>query len=391
MSLPVAGKSHRPPRTRWDQIPRMLQAQGLDVLVTVSPENVTYTGGFYEYTLPIIRDRISATLIPAMGEPVYLVVDKFEGTARRNSWIKEMATYRENADSPIRVLAGILEERGFGAGTIAIEQEYLSAGYLEELRGYLPRASFQDGSVILARTRSVKTDDEVAFIEAAVKATETSHLKVYRTMKPGDKEIEIARRVRAQNLIEGADFVDHSFVAAGRNTLEGHHIPDETPIRRGDVVVIDSGGKFAGYYSDMSRPVVVGKPNARQQSMWRRLHDVQRKCVESLRVGVRAGEAYAPLRQQREYEDVWFYGHGLGVFVHDPPMLTQYYEDGMKTTTNLSTIWELEPNMLVMVEIGFADREGGQWYTFEDLVLVTEGGPRILSSVIDTAEMFVVE
>lgn len=391
MTLDVSEKRHRGPRTRWDQIPRMLIEEGVDVLVAISPENVTYTCGYYEYTLPIIRDRISATIIPAAGEPAHLLVDKFENTARLNSWIREMVTYRENAQSPIKVLAAVLEEKGLGEATVAVEEEYLCAGYLKELSGYLPRARFQDASVILARTRSIKTEEEVSFIEAAVRATETAHLKVYETLRPGDTEIAIARRLRAQNLAEGADFVDHGFVAAGHHSLEGHHIPDETSIAPGDVVIIDSGGKFSGYYSDMSRPIVVGKPNARQRSMWQKLRDVQRECVESLRVGVKAGEAYDHLRRRSEFQDIWFYGHGLGVFIHDTPMLTSYHKNGVKTTTNLSTTWQLEPNMMAMVEVGLADHERGQWYTFEDLVLVTEKGPRILSNIIDTTGLFVVE
>lgn len=79
----------------------------------------------------------------------------------------------------------------------------------------------------------------------------------------------------------------------------------------------------------------------------------------ALRVGVTAGEAFALLRQDPKYSDIWFYGHGLGLFVHDPPMLLPYHEKGLRTTTNLSTTWVLEPNMLVMVEFGLSDPDDG--------------------------------
>jgi Xaa-Pro dipeptidase len=391
MSLKVSGTVNRTPRTRCDQIPKTLQHEGLDALVAVSPENVLYTSGHWEYTLPCIRDRISATIIPATGAPIYLVVDKIEGAARRNSWIKTVVSYKENVDSPIKALADVLTEKGLATSTIAIEKEYLSAGYHEELLQYLPRVSLRDASTILAMTRSVKTDEEVAYIEAAVRATETAHLNVYQTLKPGDTEIVIARRIRVQNLLEGADYVEQSTVEAGANGFEGHHVPDKTPLTIGDVVKIDSGGKFNGYSSDMSRPIVVGKPSARHRDMWKKLRDVQREAVECVRVGVRAGQAYHDLRADAENRTISFYGHGLGVFPHDPPMLTEYVPNGLKTTTNLSADWELEPNMLVMVELGLTDRDAGQRYHFEDLVRVTKAGPRILSNVMNTEEMFVVE
>jgi Xaa-Pro aminopeptidase len=391
MSVKPSGHVHRAPRNRWHRIPEILRPDEIDVLVAVSPENVVYTSGHWEYTLPFLRDRISATIIPASGDPTYLVVNKIEGAARRNSWISTIVTYRENADSPIRAIADVLAEQGFANGNVAVEKEFLSACYFDELRTYLPKATLRDASGLLARVRSVKTDEEVAFISEAVRSTETAHLTVYETLRPGDTEIAIARRLRAQLLIEGADYVEQNSVETGRNGLEGHHIPDQTPIKPGDVAKIDSGGKYNGYSSDMSRPIVVGRPSSRHRSMWRKLRDVQREAVERVRVGVRAGQAYAALRTKPGNEGITFYGHGIGVFEHDAPMLTEFYSNGLRTTTNLSADWELEPNMLVFVELSLKDHEGGNCYHFEDLVLVTDSGPRILSNVMDTEEMFVVE
>ena len=390
MNSSVSRRVNRVPVNRWNQIPLMLTKQNVDVLVTVSPENVTYTSGHFEYTLPIIRDRISATILPAEGEPVYLVVNQVEDAARRNSWIKDVRIYKENAESPVAALARILTEKGFASGCIAIESEFLTTGFFEELRGYLPNARFCDGSIILARARSVKTDEEVAFIEAAVKATETAHLKVFQELRVGDTEVEIARRLCAQTLLEGADLVSQNTVSSGRNTLEGHHVPDATAIQPGDVIQTDTGGIFAGYWSDISRQVVVGEPSSRQRSMWTKLRNAQREGVECMRVGTKAGDAYTHLKGLERWDNIWPYGHGIGVLIHDIPMLLPYYESGLKTTTNFGTNWELEPNMLVMVEFALFDREGGQRYTFEDLVLVTDNGPRILSNVIDTTEMYVV-
>ena len=125
--------------------------------------------------------------------------------------------------------------------------------------------------------------------------------------------------------------------------------------------------------------------------MWQKLRNLQRRAIDTVRAGVKAGEAYDNIRRQAETENIWFYGHGLGLFVHDPPMLTPYYEDGWKTTTNISSSWELEPNMVVVVEFGLNDYEGGQGYFVEDVVVVTEGSPRILTDVMDTTELFVIE
>jgi Xaa-Pro aminopeptidase len=391
MTLSATGTVFRTPKTRWTEIPKMLQRGSLDALVTVSSENVVYTSGHFEYTLPILRDRISATIIPAEGEPTYLVVDQVEGAAKRISWIKDVATYKENAESPIQVIAQILCDKGFARGKIAVEDEMLSKGFAEELQEYLPQSHLHNGSVLLAKARSIKTDEEVAMIEAAVKATERAHFKVLQETRPGDSEIQLARRLRAQTLLEGADYIIHGVVSSGLNTQEGHHIPDDTPLKPGVVIQTDTGGLFAGYCSDISRLAVVGQPNARQKANYQKLHDAQRAAVDCMRPGVVAGNAYDQIRGRPGWEDVWFYGHSLGVFVHDVPMLTKYHQGGLRTTTNLSATWELQPNMMFMVELALNDPEVGQRYTFEDLVLVTENEPRILSTEMDTTEMFVIE
>jgi Xaa-Pro aminopeptidase len=221
---------------------------------------------------------------------------------------------------------------------------------------------------------------------------ERAHLKVYQTLKPGDTELQIARRVHAQNLLEGADFTNHVTVNAGKNTTIGlRYIPDETPIQPGDVVTIDTGCKFAGYTTDLSRPVVVGKPSEHQRSMWHKLWEANRTAIEATRPGVKASEMYAHLRSDPEYSNVWFYAHGLGLFVHEPPLCEPYQEHGMQTSSTFSANWEIQPNMMLMVENSLRDPEHGQNYHFEDLVLVTEGGARLLSNLMDTREMFVVE
>lgn len=386
----VSVRVNKVPRTRWDIIPELLESSGLDAVVAVSPENVTYTTGHFEYTLPTLRDRIAATIISTTDKPVYLVVDVVEGAAKRNSWISDVRGYKENKESPIRVLAAILEEQGLTRRRVAVELEYLSAAYMKELLEYLPQVTFEDGSIVLARARSIKTPQEIDHISASVRATERAHHTVCESLKPGDTEIEIVRRLQIQNLIEGADYVTHAVVEAGANALEGHHVPDSTPIKPGDIVGMDHGGRFAGYVSDIARPVVVGKPTDHQKAMWARLWAAHRKGIDSIRVGVTAGEALRQLREDPRNRDIWFYGHGIGTFTHDPPMLTQYYPSGLRTTTNITAQWTLEPDMLVYVEFSLLDKEGGQAYTIEDLVHVTENGPRILSTESDTEELFVV-
>jgi Xaa-Pro dipeptidase len=391
MDLPVVGTFNKFPLTRWDTIPQTLQAQQIDALIAISPENVAYTSGHSEDILHALRDRISAVIIYASGDATYMPYAALERQARVYSWIKDIRGYPQ-AQSPIRHMANLLQEKGLAEGAIAYDEEFLTAQYFEELRGYLPKARFCGGSVILAQTRAVKTAEEIGLLDRAMRAMETAHLKIYQTIRPGDTELQIARRVHAQNLMEGADFTNHITVNAGRNTTIGlRYIPDETPIKAGDVVTIDTGCKFAGYTTDLSRPIVVGKPSEHQRAMWRKLWEANRAAMAATRPGVKASEMYAHLRSDPNFANVWFYAHSLGLFVHEPPLCEPYHEYAAQTSYTVSANWTIEPNMVLMVENALRDPEHGQNYHFEDMVVVTEDGCKLLTNLMHTEEMFVVE
>ena len=139
----------------------------------------------------------------------------------------------------------------------------------------------------------------------------------------------------------------------------------------GDLIVVDAGALVDGYHADMTRTFVVGEPDAWQVEV----HDVVLRAQTSARERYRDGadlrEVDAAARDlvadagHAEHFDHGL-GHGVGLEIHEPPYL------GPRSTGTMSA------GMAITVEPGvYLPGRGG--VRFEDTLVVTPGGPRVLT------------
>jgi Xaa-Pro aminopeptidase len=126
---------------------------------------------------------------------------------------------------------------------------------------------------------------------------------------------------------------------------------------------------------------VAGKPSVDQADAWKRNRDVHYICIESMQPGRPVRDTYHLC--QREYEkrgmscDMPFIGHSFGVGQHEFPVLTPFAPE------------IYEPGMILMLEpMGVDPRVGG--FSIEDMILITEGEPKILSDAVGSEEMIVI-
>ena len=74
-------------------------------------------------------------------------------------------------------------------------------------------------------------------------------------------------------------------VAAGANAWEIHHRPDATPLRPGDMVILDLGVIFRGYASDMTRTVCLGEPTPCMREVHDLVAEAQNRAFAEIRAG----------------------------------------------------------------------------------------------------------
>ncbi len=365
-----------------DELNREVAASDFDAIVAMSPENVPYTSGVLLWTQRTIRDRLALVVWPRDGDPTFIVATNEEGYVREKSWIGDIRGYVQHRESPIDVLADVLRERGLGAGRVGIEPSYLSADFHAELLSAMPEAQFAPCESLFERARMVKTPAEVELLTRAAVATERALMSTYSTAQPGDTERSLVNRLGAHILQAGADLPAFLYLTVGPNTGHAHPDPTDYVAREGDLLKTDCGGYFAGYYSDIGRTAVLGRATPEQRSVYSRLAEVHRETIESMRPGVPASHVFDVAARGYErvnipFKGLAFAGHGVGLYIHEAPMLSADEHT------------ELRPNMVFSVEtrVRWPGREG---YHIEDVVVIREDGPEWVTTFMPTSELMVI-
>jgi Xaa-Pro aminopeptidase len=355
----------------------------LDVLVATSPENTFYLSGCYLQTQLVLRDRLALVVMPREGAEAYIVCNIEESLARSVGWIDDVRTYVENADSPVDALAEVLEEKGLDKGRVGIEVKFCTAAYYWELEGRLPGATLVPADAVLGQARALKTPAEIERLHKAAVVTEEAVYTAWKRSHPGDTEKDVAERMVEEMMKRGADRVDHISLGCGQNTAVVHHQPGPKKLEPGDLFTSDFGVVYQGFWSDIARVGVVGQPSQLQRDLYKTLREVQRATIARMKPGVEARELFNFAKEEylrRGVDFAWrpHIGHSMPqTRGHEDPRIQPFDET------------PLEPNMLIAIEPSF--RAGKERYHIEDLVLVTDNEPRILSDWWNTEELFIFE
>ncbi len=191
-------------------------------------------------------------------------------------------------------------------------------------------------------------------------------------LAPGVTEREVALEIDHFMRKKGADGPSFDpIVASGARSAVPHATVSDKPISSGDFVVLDIGARYAGYCSDMTRTVVVGKPSDEQKEIYRTVREAQAMALERVRAGASCRELDGLARGRIEragFEGKFLHGlgHGVGIEVHEAPTISQESADSLEA----GEVITVEPGIYVS---GF----GG--VRIEDLVLVSGAGAENLS------------
>ena len=330
----------------------LLEPLELDALYITRPENVRYLSGF-----PHPEDA-QVLLTP---EGAFLLTDPRYPEAERESQIPAKVLRREEREALLKDLRG----------RVGFEAEHLPYAALERLREMVP-VEWVPTKGVIERLRLKKTPEEVARIRKAQALAEKALERALSLLKPGVEEREVALEIEfflRKAGAEGAAFPP--IVASGVRGALPHAGASEKRLEAGELVTLDLGAKVAGYHSDMTRTVALGKPPLEMRRVHQAVLSALEVALENLRPGRTGKEVDALAREElkRHGLDRYFVhslGHGVGLAVHEGPSLSPYTEE------------VLEPGMVVTVEPGvYLPGVGG--VRIEELVLLTEDGMELLS------------
>ena len=263
----------------------------------------------------------------------------------------------------------------------AFQEQSASASPLEWLHranGFPVYVSLQDVKPILDELRRVKDAGEIALIRKATEASMAGHLAAMRAMKPGMTEREIAAIVQYEFQKRGCERPAYApIVGAGFNSTVLHYSDDSATIQAGDVVLIDVGGEYSMYATDITRTLpATGKFTPRQREIYNIVMGAQEAAIKAFRAGHSAmsGDAADAL-----YNTAYKFINTHGKDLHGKP-LGQYFIHGLGHFVGLSvhdvggTTVRLDQGMVFTIEPGIYIPEEKLGVRIEDMFYVNENG-----------------
>jgi Xaa-Pro aminopeptidase len=270
---------------------------------------------------------------------------------------------------------GISEVLPAGKLRLAFEDANLTVRAHERLRSLMPdRVELVAAGDPVESLRAVKEPGEIERIRAASEIADAAFRQLLEAGLVGRTEVEVAdalARAMREGGARGVSF--DAIVAAGAHGALPHAQPRDVAIGPGELVVIDWGAELDGYCSDCTRTLATGDPGEPAREAYELVRDAQLAGVEAIRAGVSGrdadGAARAVIDGAGHAEHFGHgLGHGVGLEIHEAPRLSQR-SDAVLQDGNVVTV---EPGVYLPGRFGVR---------IEDLVVVTESGCEILTSV----------
>ena len=267
----------------------------------------------------------------------------------------------------------LLADEFDGACSIGIDKNF-PARFLMPLMDLVDECHFELGSECVDRVRMVKDEKEQQLMIEASKINDLVVDEVINICAKGNlTEKEVSDQLAGIYQKHGC--TGNSFepiVAYGKNGADNHHSGDDSTLKPGDSIVIDIGGLYKGYCSDMTRTVFYKEVSPKQKAVYELVLKAQKAAEAMIKPGVRlcdidkcARDIIAEGGYTVEFNHRL--GHFIGRDVHEWGDVSQNYDIEVQEGMTFS----IEPGVYLQGEFGVR---------IEDLVLVTEDGCKVLNS-----------
>lgn len=366
---------------------KMVEA-GLDtILLTTEPDIRYFTGYLTQFWQSPTRPWY--LLVPQSGKPV-AVIPSIGADCMGRTWIDDIRIWSSphESDDGISLLTETIQQLAGPAATIGLlmgRETHFRAPLadLEQIRNALPDCRWQDATAIVQGLRVVKSEREIEKIGYIASVASAAFDLVPDLLREGMSEVDAFRAFRIACLQLGADEVPFLVGGAGQGGY-GDIIspPSDRTLTEGDVLILDTGCVWDGYFCDFDRNFAVG-------AIGDEVHKAHEVCWQATEAGIKAalpGATCADLFEAMNAVmaphaimsdgDVGRLGHGLGMQLTEHPSHTAWD----KTV--------LEEGMVLTLEPGYAFAHGRMMVHEEDIVvrktgaeLLTKRAPRQLPMI----------
>ena len=367
---------------------RELAASNMDALMVWKDENVRYLTSLRAQLIAGKTMALNGALLTPDGDPVLLCSGGEIDKARAGMpWIAEahaipIMEQAELVDGFVRdILRPILTERGLDSGRLGVDAANIS--FIDSMRTHLPDLELLDADTPMQRARLIKSDVEIAIIAEACAIGDAVTQRALDGTRAGRRELEVAGDAMQTLFHLGGEMahVITPFVASGEHMSPPHRLATDKLMRNSDLCFIDIGAMWNGYFADIGRTTIIGRPNRRQKEIYTAVYAGLMAGIAKMRPGFTTADTSDAIISEiaehglAEHLFSLFIGHGIGVGANEPP----YIGENMPGATT----HEFLPGMVFAVEplVWVPGVPGGGGVRIEDMVLITEDEPVVLSRV----------
>lgn len=343
--------------------------QGIDAMLITEPHNRTYLSGWSE------DESEAGLLIIGQHRRFLLTSPLYSEVASRDAAGWEVIVPSPPERDYTKTIVSLAQEQGWKR--ISFDAKALSyatyAKYTKAGEGTFTLQPIEENYVDMLRL--VKQPHEIELLRRAIAITDATFAHICQWIRPGMTEKEVEWEISRKMAELGADGPSfRSIVASGPNGSMPHAIASQRRIQRGELITIDMGARYKGYCADMTRTICLGEPaEARMREIYDAVLLAMRTCEQKLCAGISGREADALARNVLAEAGLAEYfihstGHGVGLQVHEGPMLSQRAPEQIKLPAGC--VATVEPGVYIA---------GWTGTRVEDCVLIKEDGVEVLT------------
>ena len=374
---PARGFTQAEFEDRTERAQRKMRELEIDVMLLTTEPQVRYFSGFltqfwHSPTRPWFL------LVPLEGKPI-AVIPSIGVAGMQQSWIDDIRSWSspQPEDDGISLLLAAIGElpRRFGrlGATMGMESILRMPGRdFQHLQNELSGMQVIDCAEMMLQLCSVKSAAEIDKVRYVCELASDSFIALPDLIHSGQSEREILRDMRIDLLQRGADHTPYIVSASGPDGY-GDIImgPSDRIVESGDVMIIDTGTLYDGYFCDFDRNYAFGSASDRARRAYDSVYQSTEAGLAAAQPGATTTDVWQAMWSVLEAggamgNDVGRMGHGLGAQLTEWPSLT--------ATDNTP----LQPGMVMTLEPGM-EFASGKLMVHEENIVITESGAELLS------------
>ncbi|KAG1442386.1 hypothetical protein G6F56_011082 [Rhizopus delemar] len=250
-------------------------------------------------------------------------------------------------------------------------------------------------SKIVQELRIIKSPSEIEAMKKSGLISSKAFVEAMKWTKPGVTEAQLWAKFEYETRVRGSTVLAYvPVVAGGPNALSLHYVRNDMELKNNDLVLVDCGGEYEGYASDITRTWPVnGKFSDAQKELYRVVLNVNKACIkictESNSISLNEIHAQSVKLMKQELLKIGFnttgwdiervlyphhIGHYLGLDVHDLPDLDR----SRKLKENM--VITIEPGIYIPFDDKFPRKYHGIGIRIEDNIVIGKYEPHVLSA-----------